>query len=162
VASTSRDRGTIENFNPCDNTYAGVGTSTQGPFEFSQGPYDFYETVEGTFDPATTAFTFIATVTGVEPQNPADPSFLSATGIDLVGYEWRSDAPFTRRFPDDPFPADGTWHSNRFGGEAGSTATLTYWQVTGTKGYRNHGQYVKANKGVDDAAHSCIGMPTSP
>ena len=28
-----------------------------------------------------------------------------------------------------------------------------------TSDYKNHGQYVKAMGGGDDAAHSCIGMP---
>ena len=31
--------------------------------------------------------------------------------------------------------------------------------ITGTSDYKNHGQYVKAQGGGDDAAHSCIGMP---
>ena len=30
---------------------------------------------------------------------------------------------------------------------------------TNTSNYKNHGQYVKAMGGGDDAAHSCIGMP---
>ena len=31
--------------------------------------------------------------------------------------------------------------------------------ITNTTDYKNHGQYVKAMGGGDDAAHSCIGMP---
>ena len=31
--------------------------------------------------------------------------------------------------------------------------------TTNTSNYKNHGQYVKAMGGGDDAAHSCIGMP---
>ena len=31
--------------------------------------------------------------------------------------------------------------------------------VINTSDYKNHGQYVKAMGGGDDAAHSCIGMP---
>ncbi len=31
--------------------------------------------------------------------------------------------------------------------------------ITPTTDYKNHGQYVKAQGGGDDAAHSCIGMP---
>ena len=31
--------------------------------------------------------------------------------------------------------------------------------TTNTSTYKNHGQYVKAMGGGDDAAHSCIGMP---
>ena len=31
--------------------------------------------------------------------------------------------------------------------------------VTTTSTYKNHGQYVSAMGGGDDAAHSCIGMP---
>ena len=30
---------------------------------------------------------------------------------------------------------------------------------TSTTDYKNHGQYVKAMAGRDDAAHSCIGTP---
>lgn len=33
--------------------------------------------------------------------------------------------------------------------------------TTNTSEYKNHGQYVKAMGGGDDAAHSCIGMPVN-
>jgi hypothetical protein len=138
------------NLNDCDNTFSGVGTSRQGPFGDGAYYYDFAETVTGTYDPATGAITFVASYEGDEPVNsPSDPSFAEVTGVDLTGYVWQSDAPFTTL---------GYWHSNMFGGEAGSAIYLSNWIVTGGT-YKNHGQYVKANKGVDDAAHSCIGMP---
>lgn len=38
-------------------------------------------------------------------------------------------------------------------------AKVTPPSVTGTSDWKNHGQYVKAQDGGDDAAHSCIGMP---
>ena len=31
--------------------------------------------------------------------------------------------------------------------------------TTNTSNYQNHGEYVKAQGGGSDAAHSCIGMP---
>ena len=33
--------------------------------------------------------------------------------------------------------------------------------VKNSSDYKNHGQYVKAMGGGDDAAHSCIGMPVN-
>ena len=33
--------------------------------------------------------------------------------------------------------------------------------TTNTTSYKNHGEYVKAMGGGDDAAHSCIGMPVN-
>lgn len=38
-------------------------------------------------------------------------------------------------------------------------AKVTQPVITATSDWKNHGQYVKAQGGGDDAAHSCIGMP---
>jgi hypothetical protein len=55
------------------------------------------------------------------------------------------------------------WHTTGPGRATDSTG-LDFDVVIDTSGlkgtqYRNHGEYVKAMGGGDDAAHSCIGMP---
>jgi hypothetical protein len=51
--------------------------------------------------------------------------------------------------------AESTWAQNII--EMKSSAP----SFKNTSTYKNHGQYVKAMGGGDDAAHSCIGMPTN-
>ena len=61
-----------------------------------------------------------------------------------------------------------TWHtigSGAFGASipatdsTGLNFTVTVTSNLTDSNYKNHGQYVKAMGGGDDAAHSCIGMP---
>ena len=56
-----------------------------------------------------------------------------------------------------------SWHSTTPGRAIDSNG-LNFDAIVDTSGlkssnYKNHGQYVKAMGGGDDAAHSCIGMP---
>ena len=57
-----------------------------------------------------------------------------------------------------------SWHSTTPGNAIDSNG-LEFKAVVTTNltesNYKNHGQYVKAMGGGDDAAHSCIGMPVN-
>ena len=55
-----------------------------------------------------------------------------------------------------------SWHSttpNRAIDSNGLEFDAVVTQNLTSSNYKNHGQYVKAMGGGDDAAHSCIGMP---
>lgn len=59
--------------------------------------------------------------------------------------------------PDGSF-ASGTWYDNYYLGSQSGTVTAGVPTVV-TSSWANHGQYVAANGGGADPAHSCLGMP---
>ena len=114
------------------------------------------------FNPCSGTFTGTGTLLSPSPALPTSTTgfFISPTeALFFVsyaiepGYQVVGDVIVN---PDGSF--SGTWSDNySLGHQSGDVVSGAPVETFST--YAIHGQYVKANKGADDAAHSCIGMP---
>ena len=84
-------------------------------------------------------------------------SITGSFGDNTVSFATVPNAGATFKVTDAPYGesviAESTWTQNIIEMKASKPV------VTSTTNYKNHGQYVKAMGGGNDAAHSCIGMP---
>jgi hypothetical protein len=118
-------------------------------------------------------YNLVHTFTGVTVNPCEDGKFTGISGTRNVGgvVEEVSGSikngvvEFNAIYTDSNYPSEigYNWHTTGPDRAIDSNG-LAFDVVTDTSGlkdtqYRNHGQYVKAMGGGDDAAHSCIGMP---
>jgi opacity protein-like surface antigen len=121
--------------NPCDNTFVGTGGSEQGL------PWKINETISGSITDGKLSF--------VADYHHSAAGFPGFEQYD--NYKWYSTAP----------GASGTLTATDTTDYPAFPVEWSLSNTTSTSNYRNHGEYVKAMGGGDDAAHSCIGMPVN-
>lgn len=117
--------------NPCDGTFTGTGTAYPS----------------GIATPTTIAG--YSTGTGTIYFTDSYPVPGQADYVVTVVASINSDGSF----------ASGSWSDNYFAGPQSGTVTAGVPVVAAASSWANHGQYVSANGGGADAAHSCLGMP---
>jgi hypothetical protein len=115
--------------NPCNGTVSGTGTANPGVWENS--------TITGFYTGPNTVEFFVSYPVGLQ-----------------TNYMVTVLATFN---PDGSF--SGTWSDNYSPGPQSGIVTSVAPVSVSFSSYANHGQYVKAMGGGEDAAHSCIGMP---
>ena len=116
--------------NPCDDTFTGKGVVNGLDYD---GEKTFNEDVKGTFNSDGT----------VSLTASRDPLYVSSWSLTNAPMDGSTETQATTN------PTVGwTVKMKVTAPEFGNKST-----------YKNHGQYVKAMGGGDDAAHSCIGMP---
>jgi hypothetical protein len=116
--------------------------------------HDFKVTV----NPCDSTFTGSGKVTDGQSNSTVWTEDITGSfGDNTVSFDTVPNAGATFGVTDAPYNttvfADSTWTQNVI------EFRISTPVFTDTSNYKNHGQYVKAMGGGDDAAHSCIGMP---
>ena len=116
--------------------------------------HDFKVTV----NPCDSTFTGTGNVTDNQGDSVVwTESITGSFGDSTVSFATVPNAGATFKVTDAPYNtsviAESTWTNNIIEMKASAPS------FKNTSDYKNHGQYVKAMGGGDDAAHSCIGMP---
>ena len=111
-------------------------------------------------NPCDGTFTGTVNVTDGQSSTTAWTETIAGSfGDDTISFETVPNAGATFKVVNAPYNtsviAESTWTQNII--EMKTSKPV----VKNSSDYKNHGQYVKAMGGGDDAAHSCIGMPVN-